>query len=128
MSFEWTAFLEHARMLAQQHPADEAALRSAASRAYYASFHHAKAYLLLRDPTIRLSQHGPVHVEVPGYLKDRGRTREEKGAAAKLESLKRLRTWADYERTSKQALHNDVQQALLDAALVVRNLPHATGG
>ena len=44
MAFEWTEFLTLAKELAQR--SDEAALRSAVSRAYYAAFGKARALLM----------------------------------------------------------------------------------
>jgi uncharacterized protein (UPF0332 family) len=130
MSFDWPRFLELANTLAVK-PTNgdvvdqerrEAALRSAASRAYYAAFHHAKGYLHEKYPHLAIAAHGTSHEQVPEYLKDRERTKIEKGAARRLEDLKRLRKWADYQRTHRATLEADIEQALRDANSVLTTL------
>lgn len=126
--FDWRGFLALATSLAEASE-DEAALRSAASRAYYASFHHAKSYIERTDPSIHFSKHGRVHEELPEWLKERGRTRLEQAAARKLEDLKRLRTWADYRTTARVRLADDVKQAVHNAQWILNQLsvPQTTG-
>ena len=119
--FDWRGFLELATSLADGSD-DESALRSAASRAYYASFHHARAYIEQKDPSVVLPKDGRAHEQLPDRLKEHGRTAPERSAARKLEDLKRLRKWADYQSSSKPRLESDVKQALKNAAWILEQL------
>lgn len=119
--FDWGELLSLAQELAGR-SGDQAAARSAVSRAYYASFHQAKEHLLASDDSPRLSRHGAAHEQVPEHLKQPGRTRAERSAAAKLERLKRQRKWADYEASEKPRLESEVEQALRDAKFILAQL------
>ena len=119
--FEWKAFLDLARSLSTD-PDNESALRTAVSRAYYASFHRAKSHLARIDPHLHLPDHGASHDLVPKHLKEHGRTRIEKAAARRLEELKRLRRWADYDRAQRARLNSQLQQAIKDAEFILEHL------
>lgn len=120
--FEWSEYLRAAKVLVEQFPTDEAMLRSAASRAYYASFNHAKRYVETTDRSVQFSRSGTSHEDVPDYLRGHGRTRFESQAAARLDTLKKLRKWADYQSSSRQRLLDEVNHALRAAEQVLTNL------
>lgn len=119
--FDWGELLSLAQELAGR-SGDQAAARSAVSRAYYASFHQAKKYLLAIDTSVHLPKHGGAHEQVPEHLKQPGRTRTERSAATRLERLKRQRKWADYEASEKPRLESEVEQALRDAKFILAQL------
>lgn len=119
--FDWASFLDLGRSLAEKTD-DEAAARSAVSRAYYAAFHHAKSYLVAHDENVQVPRDGSSHERVPELLKRAGRTRAEISAATKLERLKKLRRWADYEPSSRERLMDEVEQAMKYADFIVNNL------
>ncbi len=119
--FEWKAFLDLAHALSTDLD-NESALRTAVSRAYYAAFHRAKSYLARTDPHLHLPDHGASHELVPEHLKEHGRTRIEKGAARRLEELKRLRRWADYDRAQRARMKSQLQKAIKDAEFILEHL------
>ena len=91
--FTWVEYLELAeRLVAWQ--GDPAAERSAISRAYYAAFHTAKAYFLVRGG--RLTYRGGDHGLIAGWFKDSGDW-EVRRIGFDLERLRRVRRIADYE-------------------------------
>lgn len=85
MSFDPARFLEVAEILGRD-TTDEANLRTAVGRAYWASFLEVRVRLGVRTRT------GRVHREVIGLLKKRDLT-----AGNQLDKLEELRTLADYE-------------------------------
>jgi uncharacterized protein (UPF0332 family) len=98
MSFDWSEYLNLARNLAGQTttpPNQEAALRSAISRAYYAAFCMARNHLRDRENVLNIPLDGRAHQDVPNtFLQSRNRVRRSVGT-----DLKRLRTdrvQADY--------------------------------
>lgn len=96
MSFNWIEYLNLARRLAgtAENPADEAELRSAISRAYYAAFIRARNFLRDRDrltiPTARTHQY------VIAQFQNSPDSRRQK-LGNRLEILRRYRNQADYE-------------------------------
>jgi hypothetical protein len=95
MPFDWREYLEVGRFL-EQHAAtsgsQEAFLRSAVSRAYYAAFCHVRNYA--RDkldfrPRNDADDHGRLHARLK-----QGKLR---GVAVKLERLREWRNACDYE-------------------------------
>lgn len=91
--FDWEEYLELAERLVawRGYPAAE---RSAISRAYYAAFHKAKAYCLLRGG--RLTFQGEDHGAVADWFKD-SVNRDLRKIGVDLERLRRLRRVADYD-------------------------------
>ncbi len=61
--FEWSGFLDLAEDLAAT-PNDEAAARTAISRAYYATFHAGRAYLSRTDVPIDRSRNAHFQVQM----------------------------------------------------------------
>jgi len=104
MSFDWTEFLTLAEALqsAPDSPGPpEAALRSAASRAYYAAFHCALKFAC-RDgfvPTYSGDDHRKVQAHFRGY-KPPDQTR--RAIALQLDRLLKQRHEADYYATLKR--------------------------
>ncbi len=95
MNFDWKEYLALAHSLRQHAAAgsnQEAALRSAVSRAYYAAFCHARNYARDRHG-LKLSYTGDDHFRVKQHFS----TRREKGVAVKLDLLRQCRNKCDYE-------------------------------
>jgi uncharacterized protein (UPF0332 family) len=89
--FDWIDFLELAEDLASQ-PENEAAARTAVSRAYYATFHAGRAYLVRTGHAFDRSRnaHFQVQFELWQVREDIGR------------EVQRLHSWrktADYDRS-----------------------------
>lgn len=94
MTFDWRKLIDVAKQLSQRD--DEASLRAAASRAYYAVFHEAKAYVK-RKRVQGLEGDGRDHTAVWELVRTHGASYQANDAAQKGENLKELRTWADYK-------------------------------
>ena len=89
--FEWEDFLDLAESLASQ-PSNEAAARSAISRAYYAAFHAGRDYLVRAK--IPIDRSCNTHVQVQDELQK---------SEAIGQVVKRLHVWrkyADYDDLS----------------------------
>jgi uncharacterized protein (UPF0332 family) len=99
MSFDWSEYLNVARNLAGQTtttPNQEAALRSAISRAYYAAFCTARNHLRDREHVQNIPSDGRAHQAVPDtFLKSRRPARRSVGTD--LRRLKADRARADYD-------------------------------
>jgi uncharacterized protein (UPF0332 family) len=91
--FDWAEYLELAERLVAWR-GDPAAERSAISRAYYAAFHNAKAYFLLKGG--RLTFRGEDHGTVADWFKD-SVDRDLRKIGLDVERLRRLRRIADYD-------------------------------
>ena len=95
MDFDWKEYLALAQFL-QQHAAStsvqEAAFRSAISRAYYAAFCHARNYARDRHG-LALRYTGDDHYLVKQHFS----TRRERGVGHKLTRLREWRNKCDYE-------------------------------
>jgi uncharacterized protein (UPF0332 family) len=87
--FDWSGFADLAQELAQR-SGDEAAERSAISRAYYAAFHTARDYLDKTGPPVARS--GSAHVEVRNRM-----LWSERQVGEGLRRLHGLRKHADYD-------------------------------
>jgi uncharacterized protein (UPF0332 family) len=122
MPFDWTTYLDLARELAGRGSGpsfEEARLRSAISRAYYAAFKQAFNYLCDKDPTIRFQREG-VHqyvYEKFWYSRDAGWRR----VGSELDRLRRLRNRADYDDLMTD-LSADTRMALAYAAEIIDTL------
>jgi uncharacterized protein (UPF0332 family) len=115
-SFDWADYLAFARDVRDEDCADEACQRSAVSRAYYAAFHAASAYLLSKQETVQ-TQGGDSHAAVWTALKS-GRWRKPK-AAARADGLKRARIQADYRTEFSGDLTDAVDKAIRDAEFIL---------
>ena len=90
--FDWGDFLDLAENMATE-PANEAAARSAMSRAYYATFHAGRAYLVRAE--IPLDRSRNAHLQVQNELRKKNETIGQ--------NVKRLHVWrknADYDSQS----------------------------
>jgi len=112
-AFDWSEYLTFAKELSTR--TDEAALRSAISRAYYAAFHCARAYCKAKSIPIPESLDNSSHKVVWDALLNRGRTLA--GAQAKGTRLKRKRHDADYE-SQMENLPDVVRQAIQESDAV----------
>ncbi len=124
MSFDWTKFLALAEVL-QSYPDSpalrEAALRSAASRAYYAAFHYALD-LACREGFVSY-QSGEDHLGIQAYFRDyRPANRTRQKIALELGRLYDQRRWADYRDTLDRRPDSLAAQAIGMAKSVLRNL------
>jgi hypothetical protein len=100
--------------------ADEVALRAAASRAYYAAYHHARDYahqndidMLKAPPEDRAGVHGDLIYTFRSHS-----SKNIKEAAYALQNAKDIRSKADY-RLSENLLSNDVKLVIAYAKRVV---------
>lgn len=96
MSFAWNDYLALAKSLASA-GADEASLRTAVSRAYYAAFHEARRYVAAAKPDVDLPRDGRQHDIVWRTLSEG--LRQEMAASTHGRKLRQKRTKADYQLT-----------------------------
>jgi hypothetical protein len=116
MNFDWKDYLILAHALQQQAATglnQEAALRSAISRAYYAAFCHARNYARDRH-SLQLRYTGDDHFLVKQHFM----TRRARGIAAKLDWLRQIRNKCDYE-DSVADLAKLLVSALQEAQMVI---------
>jgi hypothetical protein len=121
--FDWRDFLALAERLGDSPVGstvsiivDEAAQRSAVSRAYYAAFCHARVYAVQRlgfVPTNSPNDHG--------RLRAHYRARRMYLVASRLDRLRLQRNFCDYD-DMVPLLPGIVPSALIDAAVVIRQL------
>ena len=116
MSFDWKEYLALAHSL-QQHAAaglnQEAALRSAVSRAYYSAFCHARNHARDRHG-LNLRYTGDDHFLVKQHFM----IRRARGVAGKLDWLRHARNKCDYE-DSVTSLATLLSSALQEAQMVI---------
>jgi len=118
MSFDWTDYLNLALHLHGQPQGygQEAAQRSAASRAYYAAFCHARNYARDRQgfrPRYNVDDHKNVRAHF--------RRRQMPRIARKLDSLRQWRNDCDYSDTVPN-ITDLVTSAIAEAQQVLRKL------
>jgi uncharacterized protein (UPF0332 family) len=128
MSFDWSDFLKLAESLARAERAsslEEAALRSAVSRAYYAAFCLSRNYARDRG-RIALTGQARDHGIVKDYFKY-SRVRDHKKIGTKLDRLRDNRNCADYDDDLRGNLRALTQFSLAEArdilGLLDRNRP-----
>ena len=94
MRFDWKDFLNLARHLNGEaiSYSQEASLRTAVSRAYFAAFRHALGRAIERD-----SFEAKGRAEDHGRLREHFRNRKARGVATKLDRLNEWRGQADYD-------------------------------
>lgn len=120
MGFDWLEFLRLAKELAECD--DEAAARSAISRAYYAAFLWARDYVV-HELAVRIPKY-EAHDTVWGTLSEQGRKRAENSAGA---GGKRARAWrnqADYDSklSGQQSPKQHAALAIKTAEAIIANL------
>jgi uncharacterized protein (UPF0332 family) len=115
MSFPWKEYLSLAQELSRR--TEEACHRSAISRAYYAAFHAARAYVREHHPAEHLPGGPEDHGRVWRILETSGRLGSRMGRLGK--DLRRWRNQADYE-TSVAGLPRLVERAVVDAGEILR--------
>jgi uncharacterized protein (UPF0332 family) len=104
--FEWEDFLDLAESLASE-PNNEAAARSAISRAYYATFHSGRDYLVCAgSPTDRGRN---AHLQVQEEL------RQKSESVAQV--VKRLHVWRKYADYDDLSIPDMARQAAVAVAL-----------
>lgn len=125
-SFDALTFLVLARQLVAVPSADppdvveEARLRSAISRAYYAAFWHARMVLVREGERLtRLDAHQAL---IEAFRSSPYRTR--KAIGAHLELLRTERNMADYQRSMPMppSLRNRAERAIALAEMIVQSL------
>ncbi len=113
--FEWDDYLSLAEELAER-DTDEAALRSAISRAYYAVYHRASAHVRVHD-VVPVGER-LTHRKVWQVLQSGGdQERTDVGFRGRL--LHQLRTSADYHRPFPGDLRERAQTAVAEARIVL---------
>jgi uncharacterized protein (UPF0332 family) len=117
--FDWAEYLDFARHLVQADTSTEAELRSAISRAYYASFHIARDYLIQAQHLNPLSrQH--VHREVWRVLRTNPHL-EAVAAAERGFRLLAFRRKADYEGRYPLLSH-EARRAIREAEQIIAGI------
>ncbi len=99
MSFVWSEYLDLAKELlasASGSSIEEAKLRSAISRAYYAVFHEARLFLIANRPTLIIPETGAAHDVVKDTFLD-DLNPDWITVGVKLDRLKTNRRLADYK-------------------------------
>jgi hypothetical protein len=121
MPFDWHDYLDLARWLEANTPpgtSDEAAKRTAISRAYYAAFCYARNYArhyLGFVPRDDETDHGRLRAHL--------RQRRRHGTADKLDSLRDARNQCDYDDNVTEDLAAMLGTALREADYVFQSLP-----
>jgi uncharacterized protein (UPF0332 family) len=122
MSFDWSEYLDLAKEMTKVglSSSQEAVLRCAISRAYYAAFCSSRNFALTEGATFKKT--GEDHRLVPTYF-THSTDRKRQKIATKLKRLKDNRRQADYEDvvTSYKFLW---QMSLQDAEYIINTLPH----
>jgi uncharacterized protein (UPF0332 family) len=119
--WEWSAFLDLARELVNR-PDDEAAARSAISRAYYAAFGTAREHLVQRG--IAVPKAGPAHALVWDHFHAVGDTLHRRIANLG-RTLRKYRGHADYDDTYPD-LERDARRAVRFARRLLSDLDSLT--
>ncbi|MFB2879051.1 HEPN domain-containing protein [Floridanema aerugineum] len=119
MSFDWSNYLNLAQELAQE-TSDEAKLRSAISRSYYAAFIKARNFLRHKDNLVIPQQNAHQYV-ITQFKNSPDRLRQKLGK--RLERLRVYRNRADYE----DVFSNLVQKAE-EALTLARRIISALDG
>ena len=104
--FDWKDFLDLAEVLAAE-PHNEAAARSAISRAYYATFHAGRDYLDRAGIPIDRSRNA--HLQVQDELRNQN---ENVG-----QGVKRLHVWRKYADYDTQSIPDVARQAAIAVIL-----------
>ena len=122
MPFDWKLYLDLARELSQPTTSNagtqEARLRSAVSRAYYAAFCHARNYS--RDWLKFVPNHtADDHGRLRAFLKDGKR----RSIALKLDQLRQWRNDADYSDSVTSDLATMATYAVSEASKLLDLLP-----
>src|SRR5437016_9258 len=98
---------------------EEAKLRSAISRAYYAVFNEGRFFLIKRVPNIRIPTDGTAHkVVADGFIDNQSNDPNWISIGMTMGRLKRNRTKADYD-TSVPRLLDLTQICMRDAATIL---------
>jgi uncharacterized protein (UPF0332 family) len=122
MIFDWSEYLDLAKEMTKAglSSSQEAVLRCAISRAYYAAFCSSRNFALTEGATFKKT--GEDHRLVPNYF-IQSTDRKRKKVATKLKRLKDNRREADYEDT---VLNYKFlwQTSLQHAEYIINTLPH----
>ncbi|UQA57776.1 hypothetical protein [Polyangium aurulentum] len=124
--FDWTLYLKLAERLYAS-AADEADLRSAVSRAYYAAFNEARQYVRREFPEVFIDKDAAAHGKVWDTLASKGRSREEVETGRRGNMLRRDRNKADYDGTVP-VKHNQVRLVIRQANDIIDALYRTGGG
>jgi uncharacterized protein (UPF0332 family) len=125
MPYDWIEFLALARFLqtgAGKTYTEQAALRSAVGRAYYAAFNHACVYAETRNAFTRQRDAGD-HERLRQHFQIRGNTE----IASQLDDLRRWRNACDYDDTRAfRVIKLMVEPALKKAQEIIESLNQPT--
>lgn len=117
MSFDWSEYLNLARRLAgtPENPANEAELRSAISRAYYAAFIQARNFLRDRD-NLKIPRKN-THEYVINLFRDNS-DKVRKKIGERLRRLRDFRNEADYEDRAIKLAPNSKESLTLARRII----------
>ncbi len=119
MSFDWQGYYDLAKVLSERD--DEASLRSAMSRAYYAAFHSAQMKVKQRDPSLVRAEGQGSHEVVWRWYKEQRNNRTMTQIGVWGFRLKDERVAADY-RADSPIDANRAKDALDEASNILRRL------
>lgn len=119
MSFQWSDYIDIARFLLANVGVinEEAAYRSAISRAYYAAFCHAK-YFAKDNFGFEPSDSAEDHRDLKDHFQRSGKN----DVFRKLQRLRQWRNSSDYDDPSYDANELNARQAILQAEEVIHTL------
>jgi uncharacterized protein (UPF0332 family) len=105
-TFEWEEFLDLAESLVSE-PSNEAAARSAISRAYYATFHSGRDYLVRAGIPVDRSRNA--HLQVQNELRNK--------SESVAQHVKRLHIWRKYADYDDLSIPDVAGQAAISVTL-----------
>jgi uncharacterized protein (UPF0332 family) len=121
MPYNWPQFLELARLLQSEAGRllpEEAAFRSAVSRAYYAAYNHACVYAE-KNFLFTRTREAEDHTRLRDLYRGKGKT----GIASGLDDLRQWRNTCDYDDTKAiRLITNLVTPAINEADRLIREL------
>ena len=121
MLFEWAQFLDIAKFLLEHGKQvsipQDAAYRSAMSRAYYAAFGHAKVFAM---DTLNFSPSGNEedHINLRDFFKDHQRP----DVSRQLTQLRQWRNKSDYENPSYVINESQTRRAIQQAESLIQSM------
>lgn len=116
--FPYTGYLELAKKLAATN--DEASMRSAVSRAYYAAFHKVKLFAKNDEVGVKFSGGVDIHKEVVDFLKKHGNPSIQ-SLSPKLGRLRKDRNTCDYGSSIKN-VKSIAEKSIILAETVFDNI------
>jgi uncharacterized protein (UPF0332 family) len=125
MTFDWSNYLDLAKLLLQPRPNEaedllaEARLRAAISRAYYAAFGVAFEFAASIDPTLRSGTDNKHQKLINWYNQHQRLKRDYLTLSLKLKKLRDDRNKADYEAAPIPRIDTKANEVIMQADLII---------